>query len=224
MRIWLWIVLVGLFAGGAVAQADYNYETCYNRLGIFTSNSLPGYLSFYNHLEFLSLLNITYTPGEPFSVYIMVCSTTQPVLGLDASIILPPELVPVSVIPAPGTTWINIGTATNILSGFSAPVFPDIDGNVHLATLDLIPGAVAVADIFMGPSEPSGIGGAGPAFNMGGEYMRANFIDYLHSGCREPSPAVGRVAVVFGGTTYMYLMGSSPTEPHSLTAVKALFR
>jgi hypothetical protein len=146
------------------------------------------------------------------------------VLGLDASIILPPELVPISVVAPPGTAWINLGTATNILSGYAAPVNPDGNGNAHLATLDLVPAAVAVADIFMGPSEPSGVGGAGPTLNMGGEYMRANFIDIRHDGHYDPAPAVGRVAVVFGGTTYLHVGWPSPTEPHSLSAVKALFR
>jgi hypothetical protein len=77
MNIWLWIVLVGLLAGGAVAQADYNYEPGQNRLGIFTSDTLPGGVVWeWALLE--PLLNITYTPGEQFSVYIMVCRTTQP--------------------------------------------------------------------------------------------------------------------------------------------------
>ncbi|MDY0108442.1 MAG: hypothetical protein RBT60_00705 [Candidatus Krumholzibacteria bacterium] len=241
MKFLLWIVMAGLLAGSAAAQADYNYEPGQNWFGIYRTNTLPGLPDYYPE-EFRNLLNFRYRPYEIFSAYVMVSKATHPVLGYDASIILPPELVALSHVPAPGSYWINLGTPLNVLSGIDPPIFPDIAGNIHLSTLtlqatgfDRTTRARLGADIFMGPSEPSGVGGAGPTFNMGGEYMRANFIDYRHSGCPEPSPPVGRVAIVFGGASSIVIgcLGgpivagdSSPvaTEARSLTAVKALFR
>jgi len=232
--------MAGLLAGDAAAQADYNYEACYNRLAIYKTNVLPGAPWQYPAL-FRNLLNFRYRPHETFAAYVFVSLATQPVLGYDASIILPPELEALSHVAAPGSYWINLGTPLNVICGFSAPRLPDINGNLHLSTLtlqatgfDRIVRARIGTDIFMGPSEPSGIGGAGPAFNMGGQYMRANFIDLEHSGCEAPSPPVGRVAVVFGGASWIEVYGwgpivagdSSPvaTEARSLTSVKALFR
>ncbi|MDD5719163.1 MAG: hypothetical protein PHQ53_05705, partial [Candidatus Krumholzibacteria bacterium] len=217
-------------------------EPCQNLFGIYWTHTLPGTPRDYTE-EFRSYLDFRYRPYETFAAYVMVSKATQPVLGYDASIILPPELEALSHAAAAGSNWINLGTPLNVMSGFGTPRLPDFYGNIHLSTLtlqatgfDQTTRARLGADIFMGPSEPSFVGGVGPTFNMGGEYMRANFIDYRHSGCDVgwPLATVGRVAIVFGGASWIEIESGGPfvagdpspvaTEARSLTAVKALFR
>jgi len=223
MKLWPTITILVLLTSGAAAQADYNWEFRGNRLGIFTTNVLPGHISPWpSCAAFNDLAKIEYTPYNQFSVYIMSCATDDPVLGFDASIILPPEVTALSIEPPPGTFWINLGTATNILSGYALPVMPDGNDNVHLATLNLRATAVVVDAIYMGPSEPSGIGGDGPTLNIGGEYMRANFINRT-DGCVLDPPPVGIVAFFFDSVDAC-CGHPVATESHTLTSVKALYR
>lgn len=223
MKKLLALALVALMAGGAFAQAEFNYEQCQNQLAIFNSPELPDGVPGDFPEDYAALADLPLASGMvPIHVFGIKC--TQPILGYDAFFTLPASLVGLSHAASPGNNWINLGDAVNILSGFAAPISPDVNGNVYLSVMTVFVSAVAPGDIFAGPSEPSGVGGVGPTFNMGGEYMRVNFIDMPYDGCDEPAPAEGRVAVVNGGTSPIVVRGTIATETMTLSGVKALFQ
>jgi len=221
MKKLLALALVALMAGGAMAQ-DYNYEQCQNQLAIFNDTVLPGIPGEFPE-EFSALADLPLASGM-VPIHVFAIKATQPILGYDAFFTLPASLVGLSHAASPGNNWVNIGDAVNVLSGFAAPILPDANGSVYLSVMTVFVAANAPGDIFAGPSNPSGIGGDGPTFNMGGEYMRMNFIDLPFDGCDEPAPAEGRIAVANGGSSPIVVRGIIATETMTLSGVKALFQ
>ncbi|MDD5719106.1 MAG: hypothetical protein PHQ53_05410 [Candidatus Krumholzibacteria bacterium] len=211
IAVFVWCLICAAVLDDGV-MATHDYVPCRNQFGIFRVSELPEATR--EHREALAtLLDFAPTPSVPFSAHVMVIGATEPVLGYDATIDLGETgLRALDHAPPDGVHWINLGDALNILAGYNRPLLPDAAGNIHLSTLTLVGPEPRAGDIRMGPSTPSGVGGAGPTFNMGGRYVRANFLDRQADGCDEPAAATGRVATVFGGTGSLAVRGTAAQE------------
>jgi hypothetical protein len=123
-----------------------------------------------------------------------------------------------------GSGWINIGDINNHIAAFGFPQ-PNPGGVTHLGRWNVIAltGGVA-ADVTIGPSIPSSVGGDGPGMVVNGELWRMNYTPWDFSGCDmdfPPDPTPVLVGTTFGQGVEI-IVGLA-TETMSLTNVKALF-
>ena len=143
MKTLLTTILVLLVAATAFAQLE-------NSMGVFFSDTelIP------------ATTNFDPTPSVPFSAWLALLNSTQATIGgYECTVTAVPDLTVLTVTGPNG--WTNFGTFFNHLVGYGAPL-PSAD-DVVLATFQLMYLVDTPSGIVLGPSDPSSVGGEGPA-------------------------------------------------------------
>lgn len=197
MKSLLTLTLVVLMAGSVLAQ-----DLLDNRMGIFFSD-----------MEFTEE-NTNFDPaGAPFDAYIVIVQTTMfSVGGYECGVAI--DNAGVFVLAASGPNgWTNFGNNTNHLVGFQTPV-PSDSGAAVLGVLNLLYSGTDLVNISMGPSDPSSVGGEGPAVADGSNP------DILYT-C-PLTPCEGDIVATLNGPGIEFC-DPVATESQSWTNLKALF-
>lgn len=151
------------------------------------------------------------TMSVPFEAYVVVLASPVSTIGAyECGLTVSDPSVFILNVSGPNG-WTNFGAPLNHLCGYQNPVVADIDSDYAvLATIQMMQTVVGPADITMGPADPSSVGGAGPAITDGTN--PENLIT-----CVLTNGGADNVVATLNGD------GIVATEPHSLSAVKALF-
>lgn len=197
MKTLLTLTMVVLLAGSAFAQLD-------NSMGLFFGTDL---------LE--ADTNIDPAVSTPFDAYVALLNPTLGFIGgYEVGITLnDPSLLVIAVAGPNG--WTNFGDNLNHLCGYGTPV---MTGGVStiLSTLTMMHLAPAPSDVFMGPSVPSSVEGAGPAVADGTDPNVLIICTY------SSGPDFGGLVATFMGEGIEFPPGVA-TENASWSGVKALF-
>jgi hypothetical protein len=197
MKSLLTLTLVVLMAGSAFAQLD-------NSMGLFFSDS-----------EFIEENTNLDTAGAPFDVHIVLLEATVfSVGGYEVSVELSDAGVFILAVDGPNG-WTNFGDNTNHLVGFQTPV-PSDSGAALLCTLNMLYSGDATVDMFMGPSDPSSVDGAGPAIADGANPDLLYICNYTSG------PDFDGLVATLNGEGIDF-PGGVATENQSWSNVKALF-
>jgi hypothetical protein len=220
MKKLLVMALVLMVAGGAVA---YEYQGCVDRVGLFFSSNYE-----FDDQRMEDATNINYTPFVPFEMHVVMVNVSQAFDAYELAIVgLPAEVLSTgAVFP----NAINFGGSNlNHIVGFGAPRTGSGQSMAALlSTVTLLfTGATAVPlEIGIAPSVPSSIGNDGPAIVRNQSTLwRINFTPYTHSGCEAdlaPGDFPDYVATAYGEG--IVINTPVPTQSHTLTNVKSLFR
>jgi hypothetical protein len=194
MKLLIVTSLVLLVAVSASAQLE-------NSIGMFFSES-----------EF-TRDNTNYDPvvGTPFDAWtVLLNPTVGSVGGYEASFAVDPSLIALAVDGPNG--WTNFGSQYNHLVGYQTPVITGGDAVLgHFLFIYLVP---TPSDIFMGPSSPSSVGGAGPAIADGGNPDILLVCNYTSG------PGFGGLVATLNGAGIDFPVA---TQERTLSDVKALF-
>lgn len=196
MKILLSMVLLLLMAGSAFAQLD-------NSMGLFFSDTELSE----------EMTNADPVVSAPFNAYIALLMPTQETVGgYECMLTADPNLLALAVTGPNG--WTNFGGNFNHLAGYGTPI-PSTD-DVVLCTFQFLYLVATPSDIVMGPSDPSSVGGAGPAIADGENpdiLITCNYTSGPDAG--------GLVATLYGdGITFP---PSVATQNASWSGVKSLF-
>jgi hypothetical protein len=199
------VVAVIAIAGGVQAQGYFDE----NSLGLFF---FDGAISEEN-----TNIDTSTLPG-PFQAYLVI--TNCEFFAIDAYEVGISFDDKVAVLEASGDNgWTNYGSVTNHLVTYQAPVYVD-QGTAVLSTLTLLHGRSDPVNVFLGPADPSGVGGEGPAIANGADPSDWAVCSYTS----DPDVhAVGHVAT-FNGDGIVFPYGrSTSVESRRWSDVKALF-
>ena len=196
MKTLLTMALVLLLAGSAFAQHE-------NSMGMFFSDTE------------LTEGNTNFDPslGVPFNAYLALMGPTQfSVGGYEVGVSAPATLLALAVTGPNG--WTNFGSNFNHLCGYGTPV--PSGGDVVLCTFQLLYTGTETAEIMLGASTPSSVGGEGPAIADGTNPDILIVCNY--TGAAE----YGNVVATLNGAGIMF-PPTVATRSASLSDVKALF-
>jgi len=197
MKTLLTLTLVVLMAGSAFAQLD-------NSMGMFFGDELTE-----------ANTNMD-TSAAPFNAYVAILNCTQFSI---AAYEVEMDLGGAFVLEATGPNgWTNFGSNTNHLCGYQTPL-PCPEGDVVLSTLSVLYSGTDTVNIFFGPSNPSSVGGEGPAIADGSD--PTILVTCGYTTCPDDEALEGWVAT-FNGDGVDFC-GVVATENQSWTELKALF-
>jgi hypothetical protein len=169
---------------------------------------------FFSDMEFTAE-NTNFDPvvAVPFDAWIVLLNPTVDTVGAyEASFTVDPSLLAVGVGGPNG--WTNFGTPPfNHLVGYQVPV-PAFGEDVVLGFFGFLYLVGTPSEIYMGPSEPSSVGGAGPAITDGANPEILLVCNYTSG------PDFGGLVATLYGTGIDFPV---PVESRSLSGVKALF-
>jgi hypothetical protein len=219
MKKLLALALVLMVAGGAMAQAPFDYVACEYRMGLFPSSTAGDF-------EITQAgTNYDYTAGVMYNMNLVIFSCPEMVSAYELNMTgLPASVFATGFNPPAGSGWINIGTLTMHIAAYGFPQ-PNPDGVIYLGAWQLLPTAPGLTfEVNLGPSVPSSVSDTGIGLVVGGELWRANYSNWDYSGCpgEWTQPAAGVPSATANGIGIV-LEGEVAVESMSLSNVKALF-
>ncbi len=220
MKSLLTLLCLGLLAGGALAQTDYDYYPCEYRVGLFFSTSN-------DHYQFnAASTNFDYVPFEEFFMHLVIFGAQQRIPAYELKVTGIPASMLAIWEPVPNVGWINVGDEFNHIAAFGFPQ-PNPNQRVRLGHWRLIATTAPETHQFrILPSTPSSINGDGPAIVLGERLVRLNFSPWLgYSGCDghlPPGQFPDYVATTHGSGIELY--PSVAVHSRTLSGVKGLFR
>jgi len=196
MKTLLTMTLVLLMAGTAFAQLE-------NSMGIFFAEG-----------DFSEAATNIDTAAAPFNAYVcLIEGQMVSIGGYEVGMSISDPAVFVLAVTGPNG-WTNFGGNLNHLCGYTTPLVSS-SGQFVLSTMNILQSVANPADMFMAPSEPSSVDGAGPAIADGANP------DVLYTCNYTSGPDMGGIVATFNGAGIQF--PGVATEAHSLSSVKALF-
>jgi hypothetical protein len=206
---WVWFVIVVISLAGS-AQAQWYFDE--NAMGLFFVAEIDE-----DHTNIDTGLG-TAPRSRPFQAYLMLTNCDFFTLAA-YEVGISFDKTGASVLDATGPNgWTNFGSRDNHLVGYQTPLPIGYDGTV-LSTLTIRFDRRDLVYVYLGPSNPSSVGGEGPGIANGENSTQLAVCGYVSN----PNLPEGLVATLNGDGIYFPWYKARQVEERSLSAVKALF-